>query len=107
MPKESLSVFRGGKMAAFTSTNTEKTPSAQFKGTLPGAGGDKVIYGLYPYSADASISKDVISTSLPAEQAAVAGTFGDNLFISVARTETYEMGVLQCVLRPPFHARPW
>jgi hypothetical protein len=92
MPKESLSVFRGGKMAAFTSTNTEKTASAQFKGMLPEADGDKVIYGLYPYSADASISKDVISTSLPAEQVAVAGTFGDNLFISVARTETYEMG---------------
>ncbi len=92
MPEESLSVFRGGKMAAFTSTNTEKTPSAQFKGTLPEAGGDKVIYGLYPYSADASISKDVISTNLPSEQVAVAGTFGDNLFISVARTETYEMG---------------
>ena len=92
MPKESLSVFRGGKMAAFTSTNTEKTPSAQFKGVLPEAGGDKIIYGLYPYSTDASISKDVISTSLPAEQVAVAGTFGDNLFISVARTETYEMG---------------
>ena len=92
MPKENLSVFRGGKMAEFTSTNTEKTPSAQFKGVLPEAGGDKVIYGLYPYSADASISKDVISTSLPAEQVAVAGTFGDNLFISVARTETYEMG---------------
>ena len=85
-------MFRGGKMAAFSSTNTEKTPSAQFKGMLPEAGGDKVIYGLYPYSADASISKDIISTSLPAEQVAVAGTFGDNLFISVARTETYEMG---------------
>ena len=92
MPKESLSVFRGGKMAEFTSTNTEKTPSAQFKGTLPEAGGDKVIYGLYPYSADASISKDVISASLPAEQVAVAGTFDSNLFISVAHTETYEMG---------------
>ena len=91
MPKENLSVFRGGKMSAFTSTNTEKTSSAQFKGTLPEAGTDKVIYGLYPYSADAAISKDVISTSLPAEQVATAGSFGNNLFISVARTETYEM----------------
>lgn len=92
MPDEILSVFRGGKMAEFTSTNTEKTSSAQFKGTLPEAGGDNAIYGLYPFSADASISKDVISTSLPAEQVAVAGTFNNNLFISVARTETYEMG---------------
>lgn len=92
MPKESISVFRGGKIAEFTSTNTEKTPLAQFKGTLPEAGGDKVIYGLYPYSAGASISKDVISTSLPVEQVAVAGTFDNELFISVARTETCELG---------------
>ena len=92
MPKENISVFRGGKMAEFTSTNTEKTPSAQFKGTLPEAGGDKVIYGLYPYSADASISKDVILTSIPAEQVAVAGTFDNDLFISIARTENYELG---------------
>lgn len=91
MPNESLSVFRGGKMAAFTSTNTEKSTSAQFKGTLPEAGSDNALYGLYPYSADATISKDVISTSLPAEQVAVAGTFDNNLFISVARTEAYEM----------------
>ena len=91
MPNEDLSVFRGGNMAAFTSTNTEKTPSAQFNGTLPEAGSDNVLYGLYPYSADATISKEVISTSLPAEQTAVAGSFGNNLFISVARAETYEM----------------
>ena len=94
MPEESLSVFRGGNMAEFTSTNTEKSASVQFKGTLPDPGGDKFIYGLYPYSAEASISRDVISTSLPAEQVAVAGTFDNNLFISVARTETYEMGFL-------------
>lgn len=92
MPEESLSVFCGGKMAGFTSTNTEKSTSVQFKGHLPDACGDKFIYGLYPYLADASISQGVISTSLPAEQVAVAGTFDNNLFISVARTETYEMG---------------
>ena len=92
MPEESISVFRGGNMAEFTSTNTEKSPSAQFKGALPEAGGDNVIYGLYPYSADASISQGVISTSLFAEQVAVAGTFDNNLFISIARTESYELG---------------
>ena len=91
MPNETLSVFRDGKMAVFSSTNTEKTSSTQFKGTLPEAGADNVIYGLYPYSVDATISNDVISTSLPADQTAVAGSFGNNLFISVARTETYEM----------------
>ena len=79
-------------MAEFTSTNTEKSTSVRFRGHLPDAGGDKFIYGLYPYSADASISQGVISTSLPAEQVAVAGTFDNNLFISIARTESYELG---------------
>ena len=92
MPEESISVFRDGKMAVFSSDNTEKTTSALFKGTLPGDGSDKVIYGLYPNNADATISADVITTSLPDEQAAVAGTFDDDLFIAVARTESYELG---------------
>ena len=92
IPGERISVFRGGKMAAFASENTEKTTSALFKGTLPGDGSDKVIYGLYPYDADATISADVVTTSLPDEQVAVAGTFDDDLFISVARTESYELG---------------
>ena len=92
MPEESISVFREGKMAAFVSENTEKTTSALFKGTLPGDGSDPVIYGLYPYDKDATITKDVITTSLPDEQAAVAGTFDNNLFIAVARTESYELG---------------
>ena len=92
MPEESISVFRGGKMAVFSSDNTEKTTSALFKGTLPGDGSDQVIYGLYPYDKDATITKDVITTSLPDEQAAVAGSFDNDLFIAVARTESYELG---------------
>ena len=92
MPEESISVFRGGKMAVFSSDNTEKTTSALFKGTLPGDGSDQVIYGLYPYNADATISADVVTTSLPNVQSAVAGTFDDDLFIAVARTESYELG---------------
>lgn len=92
MPKESLSVFRGGEMAVFTSDNTEKSASASFKGVLPEAGADPFLYGLYPYSADATISKDIITTNLSADQEGVAGTFGNNLFISVARTTSFEMG---------------
>lgn len=92
MPTESISVFRSGKMAAFSSSNTEKSTSALFKGTLPGDGSDKVIYGLYPYDKDATIAKDVITTSLSGQQAGVAGTFDDDLFVAVARTESYELG---------------
>lgn len=93
MPGESISVFRGGGMARFTSDNKEKSHSASFKGTLPGSDdGSKLLYGLYPYSADATVSKDVITTSLPAEQEGFAGSFADGLFLSVSQTTTYEMG---------------
>ena len=92
MPTESISVFQGEKMALFTSTNSEKATTALFKGALPGDGSDKVIYGLYPYDKDATISKEAITTSLPDEQTGVAGTFDNNLFIAVAHTESYELG---------------
>jgi Protein tyrosine/serine phosphatase len=93
MPTESISVFRGGGMARFTSDNKEKSKSASFKGTLPGSDdGSRLLYGLYPYSADATVSKDVITTSLPAEQKGFAGSFADGLFLSVSQTTTYEMG---------------
>lgn len=91
MPKESISVFQGGQMAVFTSTNTEESPSAVFKGTLPRNGSDKVIYGLYPYSKEASVSDGLITTSLAGEQVGRPGTFGNNLFISVARSESYDL----------------
>lgn len=91
MPKESISVFQGGQMAVFTSTNTEESSSAVFKGTLPRNGSDKVIYGLYPYSKEASVSDSLITTSLAGEQVGTPGTFGNNLFISVARSESYDL----------------
>lgn len=91
MPKESISVFQGGQMAVFTSTNTEESSSAVFKGTLPRNNSDKVIYGLYPYSKEASVSDGLITTSLAGEQVGRPGTFGNNLFISVARSESYDL----------------
>lgn len=90
MPEESISVFDGGGMAKFTSDNAEKSKIAYFKGTLPN--NDGVLYGLYPFDADASFSKGVITTFLPAEQVGFAGSFSDGLFISVARSESYELG---------------
>ena len=93
MPRESICVFREGEMAKFTADNAEKTNSACFNGTLPGKGGaDQVLYGLYPYDAEATIVKDVITTTLPAKQEGFAGSFADGLFISVAQTETHELG---------------
>ena len=92
MPKESISVFGNGEMAIFTADNAEKTKTANFRGTLPKGSDGQILYGLYPYNAEATISKDVITTSHPAEQVGLADSFADGLFISVAQTKSREMG---------------
>ena len=61
MPKESISVFGNGEMAIFTADNAEKTKTANFRGTLPKGSDGQILYGLYPYNAEATISKDVIT----------------------------------------------
>lgn len=92
MPEESISVFSGDKMAKFTSDNSEKAQSANFRGILPdNGGGSQILYGLYPYNADATISKDVITTTLPSEQEGFAESFANELFISVSKTSSDEM----------------
>ena len=93
MPEESISVFKGGEMAKFTADNTEKAKTVDFRGILPTIESeDKTIYGLYPYNPDATISKEVITTFLPSEQEGFAWSFADELFISVSRTDSFEMG---------------
>ena len=93
LPQDEISVFSGGNMGKFTSSNTEKAKTADFKGTLQGDESVKQrLYGLYPYDKDATIAKDVITTSLPAEQEGIPGSFADGLFISVSQTDSYEMG---------------
>ena len=93
MPQESISVFQGGKMAKFTSDNAEKAKVANFKGKLPDNSSQyKTLYGLYPYNPDATITKDIITTTLPSEQEGFTDSFADGLFISVSQTESFEMG---------------
>ena len=92
MPHETISVFRGGKMAKFSSDNQERTTSTTFRGTFPeNAPAEKTFYGLYPYDPKASISNGIITTTLPAEQIGTEGSFADKLFISVGRTDSDEI----------------
>ena len=91
MPHETISVFRGGEKAKFTSDNAEKAAVVKFSGKLNN-GGSAPLYGLYPYDKDATISSGVITTSLPDSQEAKAGSFDDKLFIAVGKTSNNELG---------------
>ena len=55
--------------------------SATFEGEAVPSG---TYYGLYPYSETASVSGQVITTELPAEQTAIPGTFAQNVNLSAA-----------------------
>ena len=88
-PQDEISVFTSVEGAKFTSTNTELAASTNFTGTISvdtAASGDAAwIWALYPYDANAVFANQTITTTLPSNQVAVAGTFDDDLLITAGR----------------------
>lgn len=88
-PQDEISVFTSVEGAKFTSVNTELAASTQFTGTISvdtAASGDAAwIWALYPYDANAVFADQTITTTLPSNQVAVAGTFDDDLLITAGR----------------------
>lgn len=64
---------------------TESGPSVTFTGEAAPAEG--TYYALYPYDANAQIEGTTITTTLPAEQMARAGSFAQSLNLSVATAD--------------------
>ena len=98
-PSEEIKIFSAGESSKFTSLNTEAGTVVQFRGMISvitgiseGVGYDSNIYGLYPYDDDATLSNGVITTTLPSTQTAVADSFGDDLFITIGKSQTLSMG---------------
>ena len=79
---DEISIFDGTTNTQVATTGSGA--SATFSASLATAG---PWYALYPYSAGASISTGIITTTLPAAQTAVAGTFADDLNIAVALSD--------------------
>ncbi|MBR5042849.1 MAG: hypothetical protein IKX67_06380 [Bacteroidales bacterium] len=98
-PSDYIKVFSAGEAAKFTSQNTSRANTAQFKGSIsvitatseqnPDA---SYIYGLYPYQDEASFNNGSITTTLPDTQSGFANSFADDLFISIGRSLTFSMG---------------
>lgn len=96
-PGDKISLFYGpGQNGGipFTSQNTEDALQAQFKGTIDvvtiGGEGtsldDITFWGIYPYREDNECDGSTITTTLPDLQTAKAGTFDDELFISMGKS---------------------
>lgn len=102
MPGDEISIFHeGSDPALFRCIDKQNVAIATFEGEITtrvitggNEGSDlnaKYYWGLYPYDANASYADGLITTSLPSEQTAVAGSFDDDLFITIGRSETTEM----------------
>lgn len=84
-PGDAISVFRGTAEDGhkkFVTDITEPAPTADFKGVMPSGTG--AFWAVYPYREDNTFDGSLLGITLPAEQEAVAGSFADNLFPSVA-----------------------
>ena len=96
-PQDQIKVFSAGVSSKFTSLNTEPVSTANFTGMISVVSGtnesieDSYIWGLYPYRADATYSEGKITTTLPAWQEGVEGTFADDLLITMGRSLNFSI----------------
>ena len=79
---DAISLFDQNSNNKFTTS--EGGESVMFTGSAQD--NQNTYYALYPYDADATISGNEITTTLPAKQTARAGSFANNLNPSVAKS---------------------
>ena len=92
-PGDEIKVFAGGKSGKFTTDISASSATATFNGTL---GDDAWTEGMdlravYPYSEDAVFSDGTITTVLPSEQVARAGSFGKDMNLAIAHSTTADL----------------
>ena len=93
-PNDAINLFYGESGASMlTSTNKDTTAQTTFTGVLEGMtpNGTDEFWAVYPYSAGNSFDGSAVTLTLPAQQTGVAGTFADDLFISMARSTDYTL----------------
>ena len=93
---ENINVFYQGKTGKFTSLNTEGAPTVVFDGILDtntgvGDAQSTECWAIYPYSENNSFDGTDVTITVPYEQTAKAGSFADNLFPAIARSNTSDL----------------
>lgn len=98
-PGDAVILFCDGSAGKFTSTNTEPAGIASFTGTLnvlvgfnEGFSDDTPLWGLYPYREDATADNVSVTTTLPDVQPAQAGSFAQDMYPTLGRSENLSMG---------------
>lgn len=90
-PADEINIFYGNLSTHYTSQNTANATTAVFRttdviGSTESASTN--IWGLYPYDANATSTGSAISTTLLATQYGVPETFDDDLFITLAHSNS-------------------
>lgn len=88
-PADEINIFYGTTSVHYTSQNTVNATTAVFRTTeIIGSteSASTNIWGLYPYDEDAVSTGTAISTTLPATQYGVPGTFDDDLYVTLAHS---------------------
>jgi len=90
-PGDAIAVFRGSSRGFFSTNIESEAGSALFRGTIYDDPGEGELVGVYPYSNDFTSDGNAVSLSLPDVQNAVAGSFGQDLYITMGHTDTDRM----------------
>lgn len=94
LPKEEINVFYGDSGSAkFVSDNTGQAGTVAFKGALTDFSYREgtAFWAVYPYRESNVFAGDAVTVSLPSQQTAIAGSFADDLFVSIARTTDFTL----------------
>ncbi|MBQ9398539.1 MAG: Ig-like domain-containing protein [Bacteroidales bacterium] len=87
-PGDAIAVFSNDTSAKFVADLTAPAATATFRGRLAGWKGNGTLWGVYPYSKEASFDGESITTVLPATQTARAASFGKDINLAIARTDS-------------------
>ena len=89
-PGDEIAVFTGDQSAKFTTDITAASGTATFKGTFGDATWpeDLDLWAVYPFSEDAVFDGETITTTLPSEQVAREGSFGKDMNLAIAHSNS-------------------
>ena len=93
-PGDAVNLFYGATGSTrLESDNTEPAAQVNFTGTLEGfvPDGSSYFWAVYPYDEANSFDGSAVTLTLPAVQTAVAGTFADDLFVTMAHSKDYTL----------------
>lgn len=89
-PGDEIAVFMGEKSAKFTTDITAASGTATFKGTFGDTSWPEELdlWAVYPFSEDATFDGETITTTLPSEQVARPGSFGKDMNLAIAHSNS-------------------